>query len=240
MRPANVLRLYRVRLASRIVQECLAIVGIAAGVALLFASQVSSQSLAGSVGQLSRGVVGSARLQLLARDPHGFPESMLERVRAVRGVRVAAPLLEASANADRSRPAASPSSSSAPTAASRAWTGASCAISSSNRSGVSAGVVLSAPLARTVGVVKFGREVTIQVEAERRGAALRNALDAQDRGARAEPDRARAAVLRAGNDRSRGTREPDPRDAGPWRAGARARGARDARRRKVERRERRL
>jgi hypothetical protein len=37
MRPANVLRLYRVRLRARAIQECLAIAGIAAGVALLFA-----------------------------------------------------------------------------------------------------------------------------------------------------------------------------------------------------------
>ncbi len=87
------------RLRARLVRECFAVVGIAAGVALLFASQVSSQSLQSSVGQLSRGIVGSATLQLLARDPHGFPESMLTRVREIPGVRAAAPLLEASANA---------------------------------------------------------------------------------------------------------------------------------------------
>ena len=70
---ANVLRLYRVRLRARLAQECLAIVGIAAGVALLFASQVSSSSLQSSVAELSRGIAGDATLQLLARDPQGFP-----------------------------------------------------------------------------------------------------------------------------------------------------------------------
>ena len=67
--------------------------------ALLFASQVSSSSLQSSVGELSHGIAGDATLQLLARDPQGFPQSMLARVRAIPGVRVAAPLLEASANA---------------------------------------------------------------------------------------------------------------------------------------------
>ncbi len=99
MKLSNALHLYRVRLRARLVQECFAVVGIAAGVALLFASQVASSSLQSSVAQLSRGIVGNATLQLLARDPHGFPQSMLARVRAIPGVRVAAPLLEAGANA---------------------------------------------------------------------------------------------------------------------------------------------
>jgi hypothetical protein len=42
VRPANALRFYRVRLRARFLQECFAVVGIAAGVALLFASEVSS------------------------------------------------------------------------------------------------------------------------------------------------------------------------------------------------------
>ncbi|HXN37328.1 MAG TPA: hypothetical protein VN892_04765 [Solirubrobacteraceae bacterium] len=47
MKPGNLLHLYRVRVRvrARLVQECFAVVGIAAGVALLFASQVASQSL---------------------------------------------------------------------------------------------------------------------------------------------------------------------------------------------------
>ncbi len=49
MKPLNALHLYRVRLRARFWQECFAIVGIAAGVALLFASQVASSSLQSSV-----------------------------------------------------------------------------------------------------------------------------------------------------------------------------------------------
>ncbi len=89
MKPSNILRLYRVRLRARFWQECFAIVGIAAGVALLFASQVSSTSLQSSVSELSRGIVGAATLQLVARDPHGFPASTLRQVRQIPGVRVA-------------------------------------------------------------------------------------------------------------------------------------------------------
>lgn len=137
MKPANALRLYRVRLRARMVQECLAIAGIAAGVALLFASQVSSQSLQSSVGQLSHGIVGNATLQLLARGPNGFPASMLARVRAVPGVRAAAPLLEVSANAIG--PAGSESiESSVRRRASCGWAVGSCAVWISNRLAVSA------------------------------------------------------------------------------------------------------
>jgi putative ABC transport system permease protein len=79
MKARNVLHLYRVRLRARLLQECFAVVGIAAGVALLFASQVATQSLSSSVAQLSHGIVGNASLQLLARDSHGMPAGMLAR-----------------------------------------------------------------------------------------------------------------------------------------------------------------
>lgn len=92
MKPLNALHLYRVRLRARFWQECFAIAGIAAGVALLFASQVSNSSLQSSVTQLSRGIAGNATLQLLARDPLGFPQSTLAAVRRIPGVHVAAPL----------------------------------------------------------------------------------------------------------------------------------------------------
>ncbi|HYB23728.1 MAG TPA: hypothetical protein VED41_08015, partial [Solirubrobacteraceae bacterium] len=95
----NLLHLYRVRVRARLLQECFAIVGIAAGVALLFASQIASESLSGSVAQLSRGIVGDATLQVLARGAGGMPERLLGQVRRIPGVRVAAPLLEANANA---------------------------------------------------------------------------------------------------------------------------------------------
>ncbi len=95
----EILYIYRARLRARLVlvQELLAILGIAVGVALLFASQVASTSLDGSIRQLSNGIVGRASLQLLARDPHGFDQRLLGRVLALPGVNGAEPVLEARA-----------------------------------------------------------------------------------------------------------------------------------------------
>jgi putative ABC transport system permease protein len=96
MRLGTIFYLYRVRLRARLVQELLAVAGIAVGVALLFASQVANTSLSGSVSALTRGLVGSARLQLLARSPSGFSESLLTRVDQMPSVRAAAPVLQRS------------------------------------------------------------------------------------------------------------------------------------------------
>ena len=87
MRFSNVIHLYRVRLRARALQELFAIVGIAAGVGLLFASQIASSSLSSSVGKLNSGIVGKATLQVTARDPHGFDEELLTQVRHLQGVR---------------------------------------------------------------------------------------------------------------------------------------------------------
>jgi putative ABC transport system permease protein len=159
---SNALRLYRVRLRARFLQESFAVVGIAAGVALLFASQVSSSSLQSSVGQLSRGIVGKATLQLLARDPHGFPQAMLARVRAIPGVHVAAPLLEAGANAIG--PRASRSVELVGADESLAALGGTLVRHTdlSPFGGVGA-VVLPAPLAQSIGVTRFGQEATFQL-----------------------------------------------------------------------------
>ncbi len=96
MRPSTIVYLYRVRLRARLVQELLAVAGIAVGVALLFASQVANTSLAGSVNRLTDGLVGKARLQLEARDPQGFPEQLLSRTQRLSGVSAAAPVLQRS------------------------------------------------------------------------------------------------------------------------------------------------
>jgi putative ABC transport system permease protein len=100
MRLSSILRLYRARLRARVVlvQELFAVLGLAVGVALLFASQVASASLNGSVEQFTSGVIGRARLQLVARDPQGFDERLLGAVRHLPGVRVAVPVLEERAN----------------------------------------------------------------------------------------------------------------------------------------------
>ncbi len=162
MKLSNALRLYRVRLRVRFLQECFAIIGIAAGVALLFASQVSSSSLQGSVAQLSRGIVGDATLQLVARDPQGFPESMLARVRHIAGVRIAAPLLESSTYAIGPHGSQSVQLVGADSSLSQ-LRGVFVGHTSLSPFGNIGAVVLPAPLARTIGVTKFGQEVTFQI-----------------------------------------------------------------------------
>ncbi len=79
-------------------QELFAIAGIAIGVALLFASQIASTSLNGSVQQITKGIVGDMRFQLTARGPEGFDQSMLGRVQLLPGVHAAEPVLEVHAN----------------------------------------------------------------------------------------------------------------------------------------------
>ena len=98
MRPRNALFLFSVRLRSRLVQELLAVVGIAVGVGLVFAALVASTSLTGSVQQLTDGIVGKASLQVAARAPGGFDERVANEVRRLDGVETAAPILEARAN----------------------------------------------------------------------------------------------------------------------------------------------
>jgi putative ABC transport system permease protein len=162
MRPGNVLHLYHVRVRARLVQELFAIVGIAAGVALLFASQVASQSLSSSVAELSHGIVGNASLQLLARDPHGMPEALLTRVRAISGVRVAAPLLEASAQASGPHGSASVELVGADSSLRQLGGGLVARTELEPFAGIGA-VLLPAPLASRLGVTKFGREVTLKL-----------------------------------------------------------------------------
>jgi putative ABC transport system permease protein len=162
VKPSNVLRLYWVRLRARAAPESLALAGIAAGVALLFASQVSGTSLQGSIGELERGLAGNATLQLVARDPQGIAQGMLGRVRRLAGVRFAAPLLEADALA--SGPAGSGSVE---------LVGADQSLSALGGRLVPHGeltpfggigaVVIAAPLSRALGVVRFGQEVTLRL-----------------------------------------------------------------------------
>ncbi|MGN6372385.1 MAG: ABC transporter permease [Solirubrobacteraceae bacterium] len=92
----KIARFYITRLKARmvLVQELLAVLGIAVGVALLFASQVASTSLDSSISQLTSGVIGPAKFQLEARGPSGFNERLLAEVRQTRGVRAAVPILE--------------------------------------------------------------------------------------------------------------------------------------------------
>jgi putative ABC transport system permease protein len=96
MRLSNIAHLYLVRVKARVVliQELFAVLGIAVGIALLFASQVASTSLDGSIDQLTEGVIGQAKYQLKARGPSGFSESLLAEVRHLPAVQAATPILE--------------------------------------------------------------------------------------------------------------------------------------------------
>lgn len=98
MPPRSLVHLYRIRLRSRLVQELLALAGITAGVALVFAALVANTSLTGSVRQLTNGIVGHTRYQLAARSAAGFDERLLGEVQRLPGVKAAAPVLEAQAN----------------------------------------------------------------------------------------------------------------------------------------------
>lgn len=95
MSPLDVLRLYRARLRARAIraQESFAVLGIAVGVALLFASQIASASLSHTVEELTGQVVGSARWELSARGGAGMSERLLSDVRRL-PVRFALPLVE--------------------------------------------------------------------------------------------------------------------------------------------------
>ena len=97
---SDLLYLYRARLRAKsvVVQDVFAILGIAVGVALLFASQVSSTSLTHSVQKLSEQLVGNAQYQLDARGPAGVSERLLGETRLLPGVKVALPILEQQAN----------------------------------------------------------------------------------------------------------------------------------------------
>jgi putative ABC transport system permease protein len=101
MRLSSIAHLYRVRLQARIVlvQELLAVLGLSVGVALLFASQIASSSLNGSVTQLASELVGKMQFQLESRDRRGFDQRLLGEVQRLPGVRTAAPVLEEPANA---------------------------------------------------------------------------------------------------------------------------------------------
>jgi putative ABC transport system permease protein len=98
VRWATVLRLYRRRLKETLAPELLALLGIAVGVALLYASQVAGTTLSGSAARLATDVLGPVKLQLLSRSPQGMDQGMVARVRALPGVRVADPVVEMPAN----------------------------------------------------------------------------------------------------------------------------------------------
>jgi putative ABC transport system permease protein len=84
---------YRRHLRVQPLRELMAIAGVAAGVALLFSVQVAHRSITGSFEEVTHGVAGHATLELAARSPTGFPESIATEVQRMPGVAASAPLL---------------------------------------------------------------------------------------------------------------------------------------------------
>jgi putative ABC transport system permease protein len=84
---------YRRHLRVQPLRELMAIAGVAAGVALLFSVQVAHRSIVGSFEEVAHGVAGHATLELAARSPTGFDESIAGEVQQMPGVAAAAPLL---------------------------------------------------------------------------------------------------------------------------------------------------
>ncbi len=182
MRFANVLHLYRVRLRARALQECFALIGIAAGVGLLFASQIASSSLSSSVGQLNSGIVGAATLQLTAREAQGMPEKLVGETRRLSGVRIAAPLLEVSANAVGPKGSDSVELVGADGTLAELKGALVRKVALTPFAGVEA-VVLPAPVADTLGAKKFGDIIKFQALGHTSEAALYSKLGEKQIGA---------------------------------------------------------
>jgi putative ABC transport system permease protein len=94
LRLSLLVHLYGRRLRAQFLQEALAGCGIAVGVALVFGVLLANTSLTSSASELVHGIVGNARLALVARSDSGFSEQTATRVAALRGVQVAASVLQ--------------------------------------------------------------------------------------------------------------------------------------------------
>ena len=90
----TLLLFYRRHLRVQPLRELMAVLGVAAGVALLFTVQIASTSVTGSFAQIVRGIAGRATLEVGARAPEGFDESVYEQVAHTAGVKAAAPVFE--------------------------------------------------------------------------------------------------------------------------------------------------
>lgn len=93
VRIGSLAALYGWRLRQRLAQELLAASGIAIGVALVFGVLLANTSITGSANRLVHQLVGSARLQLVARSSGGFDQHLAEAAGKLPGVQVAAPIL---------------------------------------------------------------------------------------------------------------------------------------------------
>jgi putative ABC transport system permease protein len=94
MRLSALFYFYARRLRTRPAQEVLAGVGIALGVALVFAVQVANSSVTNSSREIVRSIAGPATLQLRSRSEEGINETLVERIQGLPEVVRAASLLE--------------------------------------------------------------------------------------------------------------------------------------------------
>jgi putative ABC transport system permease protein len=92
----TLLLFYRRHLRVQPLRELMAVVGVAAGVALLFAVQVAHRSITGSFEEIAHGVAGRATLELASRGPEGFRQGISEEVEHMPDVKAAAPIFEQS------------------------------------------------------------------------------------------------------------------------------------------------
>ncbi len=94
VRLPTLLYFYRKRLRIHAMQELLAGVGIAIGVALVFSVLLANSSLTGAAREILHGITGDATLQVATREPRGFDAALLRRVRALPDVARSSALLE--------------------------------------------------------------------------------------------------------------------------------------------------
>jgi putative ABC transport system permease protein len=87
MRLSTLAYFYSRRLRTHPVQELLAGLGIAVGVALVFAVQVATSSIADGSAEIVHGILGHADLQLRSRSDAGFDEALARRASSLAGVR---------------------------------------------------------------------------------------------------------------------------------------------------------
>lgn len=89
----TLLLFYKRHLRVQPLRELMAIAGVAAGVALLFAVQVAHHSVTGSFEEITHGVAGKATLELSSRGPDGFNQMISKEVGRMRDVKAVAPVL---------------------------------------------------------------------------------------------------------------------------------------------------
>lgn len=94
MRPLTLAYLYIRRLRTHPVQELLAGLGVAIGVALTCAVQIANHSVTGSATETVRDLGGQSALQLSARSPRGVREAVVAQARELPAVELATGLLE--------------------------------------------------------------------------------------------------------------------------------------------------